>query len=139
MMIDKFQDHYDDDEVQLLSIQTESSEWKERLKIINTEIDFFLELFSSGFTDELKLKINLEDLQYLKDQLIGVRKINEIHLKTFQEYNIKQEGLKECDDVQCENFYLKDHLIFKKTLTKHFKVFRELKYLIYKYIEINPG
>ncbi|WP_157893316.1 hypothetical protein [Salegentibacter sediminis] len=139
MMIDKFQDHYDDHEVQLLSIQTESSEWKERLKIINTEIDFFLELFSSGFTDELKLKINLEDLQYLKDQLIGVRKINEIHLKTFQEYNIKQEGLKECDDVQCENFYLKDHLIFKKTLTKHFKVFRELKYLIYKYIEINPG
>lgn len=136
-MIDKFQEHFDEQEVQMLSIESESSEWEERLKSIETEAAFYFRLFNSGFSEDLKLKINLEDSNYLKNQLKKMREINNFHLKTFQDYKIKQEGLKECDDVQCENFYLKDHMIFKQTLTKHFKVFRELKSLVYKYVDIN--
>ncbi|SFN70537.1 hypothetical protein [Salegentibacter flavus] len=138
-MIDKFQEHFDEQEVQMLSIESESSEWEERLKSIETEAAFYSKLLNSGFSEDLKLKINLEDSNYLKNHLKSMREINDFHLKTFQDYKIKQEGLKECDDVQYENFYLKDHLIFKQTLIKHFKVFREFKSLIYKYIEINFG
>ncbi|HSP12918.1 MAG TPA: hypothetical protein VLO29_10375 [Salegentibacter sp.] len=139
MMIDKFQDHYDERQVQLLSIESESSEWEDRLKSTAIEADFYAKLLNSEFSEDLKFKINLEDSKYLKNQLKSIREINDFHLKTFQEYKLKQEGLIECDDVQCENFYLKDHLIFKQTLTKHFKVFRELKLLVYTYIEINFG
>lgn len=138
-MIDKFQEHYDEQEVQLLSIEAESSEWEERLRTTAIEADFYAKLLNSEFSENLKLKINLEDSNYLKNQLKSIREINDLHLKSFQEYKLKQEGLIECDDVQCENFYLKDHLIFKQRLNKHFKVFRELKFLVYKYIEINFG
>lgn len=136
-MIEKFQEHFDEQEVQLLSIQSESSEWEERLKSITAEADFYTKLLNSDFSKDIKLKINPEDSNYLSKQVLSIREINDFHLKTYQDYRLKQEGLKECDDVQCENFYLKDHLIFRKTLSKHFKVFRELKALIYQYIEIN--
>lgn len=133
-MIDKFQEHFDEQEVQVWSIQAESSEWEERLKMIDTEAAFFYKLLTAQFSEELTAKINLEDSNYLQQQVKSIKEINNFHQKTFQDYKLKQEGLKECDDVQCENFYLKDHLIFKKTLTRHFKAFRELKFIIHKYI-----
>lgn len=136
-MIDKFQEHFDEQEMQILSMESDSSEWEERLKTINSEAAFYFRLLNSGFSEDLKPKINFEDSNFLKNQLNSIMEINDFHLGTFQDYKLKQEGLKECDDVQCENFYLKDYLIFKKTLTKHFKVFRELKFLVYKYVEIN--
>lgn len=137
MMIDKFEEHFDDQEVQKLSIETETLDWEDRLKTITIEAGFFLNLLNTELSENLKLRINLEDSRYLKNQLNNIREINDLHLKTLKEHKIKQEGKKECDDVQCENFYLKDHLIFKQTLSKHFKVFRELKFLVYRYIEFN--
>lgn len=133
-MIDKFQEHFDEQEVQVLSIQAESLEWKERLKMIDTEAAFFYKLLTAQFSEELTARINLEDSHYLQQQLKSVKETNAFHQKTLQEYKLKQEGLKECDDVQCENFYLKDYLVFKKTLTRHFRTFRELKFIVHKYI-----
>ncbi|MDR9458056.1 MAG: hypothetical protein RI572_11670 [Salegentibacter sp.] len=92
-MIDKFQEHFDEQEVQMLSIESESSEWEERLKSIETGAAFYSKLLNSGFSEDFKLKINLEDSNYLRNQLKSMREINDFHLKTFQDYKIKQEGV----------------------------------------------
>lgn len=136
-MIGKFQDHHNEQEIQILSIHSESSEWEERLRIIETEAEFFYKLLNVQFNEEFYTRINIEDATYLINQLKSLKEINVIHQKNFQEYLLKQEGLQECDDVQCENFYLKDHLVIKKTLNKHFKAFRELKFIMYNFLEIN--
>ena len=135
--MEKFQEHHDDEEIQILSIQSESEDWEERLVIISEEIDFFSNILGSGLKETVSVAINKEDASYLKKQLELINKANEFHLSTFFDYKNKLEGLKECDDVQCENFYLKDHLVFKTTLRKHFKYFRQLKALIFKFLKVS--
>jgi hypothetical protein len=135
--MEKFQEHHDDEEIQILSIQSESEDWEERLVIISEEIDFFTNILGSGLKETVSVAINKEDASYLKKQLELINKANEFHLSTFFDYKNKLEGLKECDDVQCENFYLKDHLVFKTTLRKHFKDFRQLKVLIFKFLKVS--
>ena len=85
----------------------------------------------------MSVNINQENAKHLNDELQAINKINEAHLSSFFDYKNKLEGLKECDDVQCENFYLKDHLIFKEKLMQHFKSFREIKLLIFKYLRLS--
>jgi len=135
--MEKFQEHHDDEEIQILSIQSESEDWEDRLVIISEEIDFFSNILGSGLKETVSVAINKEDASYLKKQLELINKANEFHLSTFFDYKNKLEGLKECDDVQCENFYLKDHLVFKTTLRKHFKDFRQLKVLIFKFLKVS--
>ena len=135
--MEKFQEHHDDEEIQILSIQSESEDWEERLVIISEEIDFFSNILGSSLKETVRVAINKEDASYLKKQLELINKANEFHLSTFFDYKNKLEGLKECDDVQCENFYLKDHLVFKTTLRKHFKDFRQLKVLIFKFLKVS--
>ena len=135
--MEKFQEHHNDEEIQILSIQSESEDWEERLVIISEEIDFFSNILGSGLKETVSVAINKEDASYLKKQLELINKANEFHLSTFFDYKNKLEGLKECDDVQCENFYLKDHLVFKTTLRKHFKYFRQLKALIFKFLKVS--
>ena len=135
--MEKFQEHHNDEEIQILSIQSESEDWEERLVIISEEIDFFSNILGSGLKETVRVAINKEDASYLKKQLELINKANEFHLSTFFDYKNKLEGLKECDDVQCENFYLKDHLVFKTTLRKHFKYFRQLKALIFKFLKVS--
>ncbi|APS38920.1 MULTISPECIES: hypothetical protein [Salegentibacter] len=136
-MREKFQEHHNDEEIQILSIQTESEDWEEHLIYISEEINFFSNILKSGLKETIKVEINQEDASYLKKQLELINKANEFHLTTFFDYKNKLEGLKECDDVQCENFYLKDHLVFKTTLRKHFKDFRQLKVLIFKFLKVS--
>lgn len=135
--MEKFQEHHNDEEIQILSIQSESEDWEDRLVIISEEIDFFSNILGSGLKETVSVAINKEDASYLKKQLELINKANEFHLSTFFDYKNKLEGLKECDDVQCENFYLKDHLVFKTTLRKHFKDFRQLKALIFKFLKVS--
>jgi len=135
--MEKFQEHHNDEEIQILSIQSESEDWEERLVIISEEIDFFTNILGSGLKETVSVAINKEDASYLQKQLELINKANEFHLSTFFDYKNKLEGLKECDDVQCENFYLKDHLVFKTTLRKHFKDFRQLKVLIFKFLKVS--
>lgn len=132
-----FQDHHDEHEIQMLSIQSEAQQWEERLSLMNEEISFYLDILSSALNNNVSVTINQENAKHLDDELQAINKINEAHLSTFFDYKNKLEGLKECDDVQCENFYLKDHLIFKEKLMQHFKSFRAIKLLIFKYLRLS--
>lgn len=132
-----FQDHHDEHEIQMLSIQSEAQQWEERLSLMNEEISFYLDILSSALNKNVSVTINQENAKHLNDELQAINKINEAHLSSFFDYKNKLEGLKECDDVQCENFYLKDHLIFKEKLMQHFKSFREIKLLIFKYLRLS--
>ncbi|MBE7641540.1 MULTISPECIES: hypothetical protein [Salegentibacter] len=135
-MNEKFQEHYGEEEIQILSIQSEAEDWEDNLIFISEEINFFGNILESG-KSSLNIDINSEDASYLKEQLDLLNKANEHHLTAFFDYKNKLEGLKECDDVQCENFYLKDHLIFKNSLRKHFKDLRKLKLLIFKFLKVS--
>jgi hypothetical protein len=133
----QFQEHHDEHEIQMLSIQSEAKEWEERLSLINEEISFYRDILNSALKENVTVSINKENSKYLKDELQAINKVNEAHLSSFFDYKNKLEGLKECDDVQCENFYLKDHLIFKENLIQHFRTFRALKILILKYLKMS--
>lgn len=135
-MKEKFQEHYGEEEIQFLSIHSEAEEWEENLIFISEEIDFFRNILKSGSNNTSKVEVGEENAPYLLKKLELFNKTNDFHLTTFFDYKNKLEGLNECDDVQCENFYLKDHLDFKNTLRQHFKDFRSLKYLIFKFLKV---
>ncbi len=134
-MINSFQEHHTTEELQVLQLKSEALDWEERLEVINDEIAFFSELLVSGFDDKVKVEINRENLRYLTGKFDEVKQYNDFHLETIKDYKNKLEGLKECDDVQCENYFLKDHLLFKQSLNRHFKSLRELKRLSFKYLK----
>ncbi len=136
-MINRFQEHHTTEELQVLQLKSEVLDWEERLEVINAEIAFFSELFNSRFDDKIKVQINREDLRYLFQKFEEVKQYNDFHLSTIKDYKNKLEGLKECDDVQCENYFIKDHLLFKSSLNRHFKSLRELKKLSFKYLHMS--
>ena len=85
-MREKFQEHHNDEEIQILSIQTESEDWEEHLIYISEEINFFSNILKSGLKETIKVEINQEDASYLKKQLELINKANEFHLTTFFDY-----------------------------------------------------
>lgn len=129
-MIEEFQEHFDEHDLQVLNMQHESADWEARLKTIETEVEFLQKLLNEELIKELSE--NSGKNTTFSEKLNNCKNTNADFLQSLQNYLIKQEGLKECDDVQCENFYLKDHLIFKNELAHHFNSFRKLKTEIYK-------
>lgn len=99
--------------------------WKEELNITSVEMDFCQNLFSSILKDvetSYKSKYNniIEKLRLLKNEN------NQIKKELFA-LGIQFEGYAECQDMQCDNYYIVMHLAFRDRIEQHFAIYGKLK------------
>jgi hypothetical protein len=131
-MKEKFEDHYSDADILKININSETAKWKEVLEFNTNEIDFYKSLLNLKLAE--KSESRSEDAEYWGRQLKDIEGDNKFHHQTLVDFERKLEGMKECDDVQCENYYLQDHLILKASLEKHFSNYRTLQASLQEFI-----
>lgn len=131
-MIENIQEHFNDEDIIKLNITSEIKKWEEELHFNSKEMEFYQNLLNSSLVE--KLNTNPEDSKFLFSQLKTIQECNEFQIKTLLKFQKKLEGMKECDDVQCENYYVQDHLVLKSALEKHFSDYRTVKNYVYKYL-----
>ena len=105
--------------------------WDEELKIIDEEMTFYSE-FLRASCNIVKMSEN-ERNEILKHVSI-FQKLNEDFKQEFQEFSNKLEGIVECDDLQCETYYVNNHTEFKESIEKHFSDYKTFKSRIFAYL-----
>lgn len=120
-MSNQIHNHYDYDDIQKMYIQKDVKIWKDELSIIAEELSLAKEVF----------------VEYIKNARLSYDNIlNSIHdfsqlNENFQEdlsnYTSGLESLKECDDLQCETYFVNDHKDFKNRIDQYFDKYRQFK------------
>jgi FtsZ-binding cell division protein ZapB len=124
-MKDLIYKHETVDDIQMKFMDKDIELWKEDISIIRIEILFFKRMLYSSIFKEL------ESNQQKKDDLIKdlkkVKEINESYQDKLIDFMNKLDNIKECDDVQCETFYLNNHTKFRNDIESHFSAYRFYK------------
>ncbi|WP_373060084.1 hypothetical protein [Zunongwangia sp. H14] len=123
-MISNIQEHHNEEEIQKMTMEGDAWLWREELEFYLKEIDFYLLLISSGVIRETGSN---KDINYLLKKFQKIKESNELYLETCIQYQCKLPQVKECDDVQCDNAFLKSHILFKNKLEEHFQEIRNIK------------
>ncbi len=105
--------------------------WDEELKIIDVEMSFYDEFLQASCnivpSSENERKEILEHVAHFQ-------KMNEEFKQEFIEFSNKLEGIVECDDLQCETYYVNNHTEFKQSIEKHFSLYKTFKSRIFAYL-----
>ena len=125
-------EHYGSEDIQRLNMFTDVNKWKSEVTFIDLENQFYKKLFSSRLIE--KTDINLQDLYYLQQELESLDLKNQAYLEKLMAFILELDGFSECDDLQCETFYLNELQKFKIEIENYFFENRNLKTLIYSYI-----
>jgi len=131
-MNDLIKAHYGNEDIQRLNMCTDINKWKSEVLFIKTENEFYKKLFLSKLIS--KTEINRQDLYFLQQEVENLNTKNEEFLERLQVFINELEGYKECEDLQCETFYLNEIQKFKVEIETYFFDNRNLKTLIYSYI-----
>lgn len=132
MMNKLIREHYGSEDIQRLNMFTDVNKWRSEVTYINHENQFYKKLFSSRLIE--KTDINLQDLYYLQQELESLDLKNQVYLEKLMAFILELDGFSECDDLQCETFYLNELQKFKIEIENYFFENRNLKTLIYSYI-----
>lgn len=125
-------EHYGSEDIQRLNMFTDVNKWRSEVTYIDLENQFYKKLFSSRLIE--KTDINLQDLYYLQQELESLDIKNQAYLEKLMAFILELDGFSECDDLQCETFYLNELQKFKIEIENYFFENRNLKTLIYSYI-----
>ena len=99
--------------------------WKGEIESIATEIAFYQRILNSY----LKKK----ETKCIKKQVFFLEKCasiiidNQSHFVSLSSLVNKAVQLKECDDMQCEMYFLDKHAEFKRNIETYFLEYREFK------------
>lgn len=121
----KSQNNYKACDLENIFIEKDFISWKEELNIATVEIQFCQNLFISILNDvdasyKSKYTNIVEKLSLLKNEN------NQIKKELFA-LGIQLEGYIECQDVQCDNYYMAMHLAFRDRIEQHFSIYSKLK------------
>lgn len=125
--------HYEDEDIQRLNLCSDVDIWKSEVKYIDQENKFFKRLFVSNLLK--KADIKPEEIIETYQQLENLIKRNQKISKKLQEFFLELEGIRECDDLQCETFYLNSHQEFKVEIENYFYQNRNFKTHLYQLLE----
>lgn len=126
------QQHHDEKDIQLLFFKEDFSRWNDEVELITHEISFYNGMLISDFMK--KLQSDFYSTQTLNANLLEFELKHRKIIKELKHFSYKTEGLKECDDLQCENYFMNDTANFKEKIEKHFAYFRTLKKEIVLYL-----
>ncbi|WP_070786731.1 hypothetical protein [Flavobacterium crassostreae] len=124
-MKDLIYQHETIDDIQMKFMDRDIALWKEEVAIIRIEILFFKRMLTASVFKSLHT--DLQKKESLIQDLNNVKEINETYYNNLTEFVNKLENIKECDDVQCETFYLNNHTKFRADIEEHFAAYRFYK------------
>ncbi|MFO7719011.1 MAG: hypothetical protein R6W85_01055 [Gillisia sp.] len=130
-MSDLIKPHFMDEDIQRLNLCTDVNKWKSEVTHIGLENQFYKRIFSSPLVE--KTAINKEDIKFLLEELRTLDIKNQDFSDKLREFIIELDGLKECDDMHCETYYLNNHQKFKIDIENYFYKNRNLKALVFSY------
>ena len=123
-MVEKIQDHFNDEEIIKLEIEPDMVRWEEILEFNKKEIEFLINLLS----DEGK---ESEKTNSLRQKITAIGKMNKKNHETFLDFGNTLKDWRECDEMACETHYLKQYFSLKEMLLKHFESYRTEKEKVY--------
>lgn len=131
-MLNRIQEHHNDEEIEIIRLQNEIIQWKSELKFISQEINFFLELIKSEiFKNNSKTYVETE---LLWKEFQNLKEISYKFSKRCDVFQPKLNEKKECEDIQCDHAYLNEHLSLRQKIDKHMSAVRHNKQLAFEYI-----
>ena len=110
--------HQDQDDLQKFFINRDVIRWNDEVNSIKEEIILFTNLLSSN---NGKLYSNI------LERIYDFKTVNIRFAEELISYNRKLEVLKECEDLQCETFFLNSHNEFQEKIEAHFSEYRNFK------------
>lgn len=124
---------YNQDNIQQEFLYRDIHLWREELEGIEAELIFLKNLIETPqnkinkeiISEKLKLKLNVKQLE------------NAVFLSRLNKFSIKLEGMNECDDIQCEAFYLNDYVNFKLHIEAFLSQYRKFKKNVFLKINTN--
>lgn len=122
------------EELHKFFMNSDIKRWKEEIEIINVEMIFYKNLLNAHLKENASWgEINYESLfQGIAD----VQYYNERFQKGLLDFNNRLSGMAECDDLQCENHFLNDHTVIKKSIESHFSTYKAFKKTLFSYLKI---
>lgn len=110
---------------QITTMQNEIENWENQIDFIEKECAFYLKLISLP-------EMQFDKTPVLKQALQKISEANsELANRLLQNKN-SLEGMIECDDLQCETYYLDQHKETQDKIAQHEKAYREAKSSILK-------
>lgn len=110
--------HQDQDDLQKFFINRDVDRWNDEVASIREELILFINLLTSKNS---KLYSNIvEKVEEFKTE-------NSRFAEELISYDRKLEVLKECEDLQCETFFLNTHNEFQEQIESHFSEYRNFK------------
>lgn len=124
-MRDEILDHYNDEDIRNIYIKRDVSKWHKHLLAICEEASFYNKLLSSLLEpSDNQVRVKSDALIRAFEQIADA---NSDYLDNLVDYRNQIDNIKECQDMQCEKFYLNSHEAFTETIETHLDKFRGLK------------
>lgn len=132
-MITNIQEHHNEEEIQIVRFQNESNYWKTELAFINQEIEFYLDLLNSSLIK--KTNSNQIDANYLSRQFKDLKETNDLNRRSCNVFQTKLEGQNECDEIECDQAFIKAHVTLRAKIEKHLSEVRNIKQSAFIYLK----
>ena len=119
-------------EKQVEDLEMDTVQWDTRLQYSTEEINFLMKLLSSDVFSkenqgqEASLEKFLKELDDLRLKKIDLQVALHNHRNDLL-------GMRECEDISCENFYGSQHQDLIDHIQEHFTKFQELKSQIFRF------
>lgn len=133
-MKNEIQSHYREEDIQKLKLNDDIKNWNAELTFMAKEVTFFLVLLTYPFGVEKGTK-NQENTNQLLQELKAMDELIKTHTATVLNFNNTLEGLNECEDLQCETYFLNSHEALRDQLKKNGLKYRVLKEHIFSHLE----
>lgn len=127
--------HDDDENILIATLNKELEDWKKELDFIEKELIFLRSLLNSTLTKSPAK--NKEDEAYLHNTLKKVLENNKVFYGKTINFSNKTMQIRECEDLHCETYFFNEHFEFHNKLGKHLDKVRNLKLIIFKFLEKN--
>lgn len=123
-MRDEILDHYNDEDIRNIYIKRDVEKWQKHLNAIKEEITFYDNLLSALIDGNNTVKEGTDDL---RASFGKVDQANASYLDNLIDYRNQTDNINECQDMQCEKFFLNSHEEFTQNIEAHLDHFRALK------------
>ncbi|MGO2359075.1 hypothetical protein [Mesonia sp.] len=134
-MENPIQEHHDDDDIQRINLEKDVNEWNKEIEFTQKELIFYSKLLDSKLVR--KANANEEDESYILKSVTQLKEKNSQFQLQLLDFENKSEDIVECEDVQCETFFLNEHFTFKQKLIAHVAKVRTVKKIIFDFFESN--
>lgn len=114
---------YDHDSPEAINFKNSSIEledWIELLNYSEKEISNLLSLVKSTPKENEELTLRIKNLEH-------IREVNMNNLAKLMKYRSSLPKAAECEDVECDMFYVNEHISYRKMYRDHIENYRKIK------------